>query len=103
MTYATDDDDNQPKRAGETNTTRQVTPNTYVSLVKLQYMSIYGQILRQSLPTRLYIKTFTFFQKIFFLIITLAFNIINDVHNDNANYLRLEIANHLRLGSRLRF
>ena len=103
MTYATDDDDNQPKRAGETNTTRQVTPNTYVSLVKLQYMSIYGQILRQSLPTRLYIKTFTFFQKIFFWIITLAFNIINDVDNDNANYLRLEIANHLRLGSRLRF
>ena len=48
-------------------------------------------------------KNFYFFWKNFFWIITLAFNIINDVDNDNANYLRLEIANHLRLGSRLWF
>ena len=41
----------QPRRAGEGNTTYHVTPNTYVTLVKLQYMSIYGQILRQFLPT----------------------------------------------------
>ena len=53
-------------RVGETNTTYHVTPNTYVSLVKLQYMSIYGQILRQFLPTGLCMKTFTFFQKNFF-------------------------------------
>ena len=44
-----------------------------------------------------------FFQKNFFWIIPVAFNIINDVEIDNANYLRLEIANHPRLGSRLRF
>ena len=91
----------QPGRAGETNTTYHVTPNTYVSLVKLQYISIYGQTLCQFLPTWLYIKTFAFFPKNLFSIITLAFNIINDVDNDNANYLRLEIANHVRLGSRL--
>ena len=53
-------------RVGETNTTYHVTPNTYVSLVKLQYMSIYGQILRQSLPTRLYIKLSLFFKKFIF-------------------------------------
>ena len=56
----------EPGMAGETNTTYHVTPNTYVSLVKLQYMSIYGQILRQSLPTRLYIKLSLFFKKFIF-------------------------------------
>ena len=49
-------------------------------------------------------KNFYFFwKKNFFWIITLTLNIINDVDNDNANYLRMEIANHLRLGSRLQF
>ena len=32
----------QMARAGETNITYHLIPNTYVSLVKLQYMSIYG-------------------------------------------------------------
>ena len=48
-------------------------------------------------------KLLLFLKKMFFWIITLAFNIISDVDNDNANYLSVEIANHLRLGSRLQF
>ena len=46
-------------------------------------------------------KKFYFFKNIFFWIETSDLDIINDVNIDNANDLRLEIAHHLRLGSRL--
>ena len=78
-----------------------MTSNTYVSLVKNSIYSIYGQKWRQTASALFCIKSFTFSKIFFFWIETSDLHIIIDVDNDNANDLRLEIANHLRLGSRL--
>ena len=78
-----------------------MTSNTYVSLVKNSIYSIYGQKWCQTASALFCIKSFTFSKIFFFWIETSDLHIIIDVDNDNANDLRLEIANHLRLGSRL--
>ena len=84
---------------------RQILPTMWPQIPMFHWLNynICPYMIKYISPYPIIHKNFYFFWKNFFWVITLAFNIINDVDNDNANYLRLEIANHLSLGSRLWF